>query len=166
MDLIIEDINLFREVVKNRDFYLMLKSPIIFSSKKINVISVIFKDSLDELTTAFLEIVIKKGRESFLPEIAASFVSQYKDLKQISTIRLTTASQLTAASVEAIRKKLQESSAINENIEIVSEIDPDIIGGFIAEMDDRIYDASVANKLEKLKKEFKENLYISQIIAK
>ncbi len=165
LDSILGDVQAFGEAVKNRDLFLMLKSPVVSGSKKTQVIEAIFGGHFDELTMAFLNILIKKGRESFLPEITRSFYAQYKKLKHISTVTLTTASEIGEDVVASIHEKLAGSSVTDENIEIITEVDPDLIGGFVIRFDDKIYDASVASKLEEMKKEFRDNLYISQIIA-
>ena len=165
LERILEDVQSFNEVSKNRDFYLLLKSPIIKSDKKGQVLKSLFDGKYDELTMAFLNILLKKGRESFLPEIAREFLLQYKAIKHISTVKLKTAKALGKDVVEAIRKKLLDSNVTDTHVEIETEVDPNLIGGFILEFDDKLYDASVKHKLDLLSKDFKDNLYISQIMA-
>lgn len=165
MDKVLEDVQSFREVAKNRDFALLLKSPIVKGDTKQKIFNKLFQGKYDELTMAFLNILLKKGRESQLVEIANEFIFLYKKRKHISTVKLTTATQLSAEAVEIIRKKLLESNATDEKVELVTAVDPSLIGGFVVEFEDKLYDASAAHKLSLLKKEFKDNLYISQIIA-
>ena len=97
---------------------------------------------------------MRKGRESYLPEIAEEFITQYRALKQISTVKVTTATPMSEAGLEAIKAQLKGSNSTAANIEIETAVNPDIIGGFVIEFDDKLYDASVAHKLAKLKKEF------------
>jgi F-type H+-transporting ATPase subunit delta len=165
LERILEDVESFNGVIENRDFYLMLKSPIIKSDKKGQIFDALFKGKFDDLTMAFLGILLKKGRESFLPEIAKEFLTQYKFIKHISTVKLTTASELGKDAVEAIRQKLVKSVVTDDNVEIVTEVDEELIGGFVLEFDDKLYDASIKHKLDLLSKDFKDNLYISQIMA-
>lgn len=166
LDRVAEDIRLFQSLVSNRDLYLLLKSPIIKADKKQQILDAVFNSKLDPLMSAFLEILVRKGREAYLPEIANAFMEQYKRLKHISTVRLTTAAPLSEETIAAIRKKLESSDATDDVIELIAEADPGLIGGFVIEFDGRLYDTSVANKLEELKREFRDNLYISQIIAR
>ncbi len=165
LERILEDVQSFGEVTKNRDFYLLLKSPIINSDKKAQIFKSLFEGKYDELTMAFLNILLKKGRESFLPDIAREFITQYKVIKHISTVKIKTAVALGKDALESIRKKLVASDVTDEKVEIVTEVDPKLIGGFVLEFDDKLYDASVKHKLDLLSKDFKDNLYISQIIA-
>ena len=165
LDRVLEDVHSFQEVLKHRDFYLLMKSPIVNNSKKKEIVKELFEGKYDELTMAFLNILISKNREVYLPEIADEFISQYRRIKHISKVKLTTASKLSDKAFEAIKKRLIESSVTDENVEITTKVDPDLVGGFILEFDDKIYNASIRHKLDQLKKEFAENLYISQIIA-
>ncbi|MEL6635933.1 MAG: ATP synthase F1 subunit delta [Bacteroidota bacterium] len=156
VERVLEDIQAFRKAVEVRDLYLLLKSPIINLDKKGSILKILFEEKFDELTMAFLNIIVSKGREPFLPEIADTFVQQYRELKNIATVKLTTATPWNDASLEALRKKLEDSSTGGE-VEIVSEVDPKIIGGFVLEFDNKLYDASVAHQLEALRKEFSKN---------
>ncbi len=165
LDKILENVQSFNEVCKNRDFKLMLKSPIVNTDKKSKIFDQLFGNKYDELTMAFLKILLKKGREPYLADIGKEFVVQYKVIKHISSVKLTTATKLSDAAIEAIRQKLIASSVTDEKVELQTVVDAELIGGFVIEFEDKLYDASVAHKLGLLKKEFKDNLYISQIIA-
>ncbi len=165
VERVLEDIQAFREAVKNRDFYLMLKSPIINADKKTQVTKQIFGDHFDKMTMGFVNILFMKGREVYLPEISQAFIDQYKTLRHISTVRVTSAVALTDDALVALRKKLEESTDTDEKVEIVTIVNPDLIGGLVIEFEDKVYDASIAHKLDQLKKEFVDNLYISKIVA-
>jgi F-type H+-transporting ATPase subunit delta len=63
--------------------------------------------------------------------------------------------------------KLASSSGIGfKNMELETAIDESLIGGFVIELEDYVYDASVKNQIFRLKKSFAENLYESKIIAR
>ncbi len=166
LDRVLEDVNSFREVLKHREFKLLTKSPIVSTSKKQEIFKVLFEGKYDELTMAFFKILISKGRESYLSDIAVEFLSQYKKLKHISTVRLTTAAPLSDEALAAIKEKLVQSTVTDDQVEMTVEVDSELIGGFIIEFEDNIYDASVANKLDELKKGFRDNKYISMIMAR
>ena len=151
------DIQAFHKATEQRDFLLLLKSPIVNPDKKGTILKEIFSGKFDELSMAFINIILRKGRESYLPEIAEEFITQYRALKQISTVKVTTAAPMSEAGLEAIKAQLKGSNSTAANIEIETAVNPDIIGGFVIEFDDKLYDASVAHKLAKLKKEFSGN---------
>jgi len=167
LDRALEDMKLFQEYLKNDDFRVFIKSPVIQEDKKAKIIDQFFKKKFDDLTFKFIVLLVRKQRDSYLPEIAEAFIQHYKKFRGISTVIITIAKPLSKKSLDAIRKKLEGSSAAKEQIEVQTQIDEDLIGGFVLEFEDFIYDASVANKLEELKKEsFEENLYTSKIISR
>ena len=47
-----------------------------------------------------------------------------------------------------------------DKLEIIEKVDPSIIGGFVIEVGDKLYDASISHKLEQFKKEFAANQYV------
>ena len=100
LERIHEDVQSFIEATKSRDFLLFIKSPIIHADKKRKTMEAIFGDSLHKMTSSFINILINKGRESHLAEIAESFIQQYQDLKHISTVRLTSATKLSEETLE------------------------------------------------------------------
>lgn len=160
LDSIQEDIKGFLEVVKNRDFFLCLKSPIIHTSTKAKIFQNIFEGKIDKITMNFFNIILTKGRESVLPEIAQEFLKHYKAIKKISTITVTTATEVAPQFIESIRKKFEDSTNTRQNVEIIHKINPALLGGFVVEFDDRLYDASVKHQLDQMRKQFSGNLHV------
>ena len=160
LEAIKKDILYFTDAMRNRDLYLLLKSPIINAGKKLSIIKTVFGNKVGSTTMAFFEIIIKKGREMYLPEIAADFIGQYKLYNKISTIKITTASPLSQDAMNDIKSKLLASNITMEKLEVTEKVDPSIIGGFIIEAGDKLYDASIAHKLEEMKKNLSGNQFV------
>ncbi|MDP4263991.1 MAG: ATP synthase F1 subunit delta [Bacteroidota bacterium] len=146
----------------NRDFVVMLKSPVIPGDKKIKILDAVSGNILSKLTTSFNALLIKKNRESNLPEIATAFIAQYKEHKNIHTVKITTASPLSDSVKDAIVKQVKKTRGI-DNIELVEKIDKDIIGGFVLQVGDKLIDASIAYNLKTIAKEFENNDFIYKI---
>ncbi len=167
LDRVFEDVKSFQAAAKVRDFYVLLKSPVVHAAKKNDIIEKIFGSRFDILTLAFLRILVNKGREGYLPEIATEFIHQYKKLKHISTVKLVTATSVNDEVIGLIQAELEKSPATDAKVEIAASVNPALIGGFTVEFEDKIYDASIASKLEKLRKDYaSRNLYISQVLKK
>lgn len=163
VERVVEDMTAIKQATENKDLYRLLKSPIINEGKKKQVFDAIFGGKLDTLTNGFMEIILAKSREEFIPEIAEEFMVQYRTMKEISTVKITTATVLTPSALEEIRAKFLASTQTGKAVEIQTAIDPSILGGFIAELDGKRYDASVKYRLEQVKKQFATNEYIKQI---
>ncbi len=162
LEAVNNDIHTLKAAVKNRDLYMMLKSPVIQSEMKIKALDAIFKSSMDTLTMAYLRLLVEKGREMYLPEIAVEFINQYKVMNHITTVKITSAAPLSEAVLNELRSKLLSSGVTAEKLDIETQVNPELIGGFVLEFDDKRFDASIAQKLEEMKTQFSKNLYIKE----
>lgn len=156
------DVNTLAAAAKNRDLLLMLKSPIISADKKNAALTAIFGKQMDSLTMAYMTLLVNKGREGYLAEIANEFIAQYKALQKITTVKVIAATPLSDAVVNDLKARLLASGITNPNLDIETSVDPELIGGFVLEFDNKRYDASVASKLADLNAEFTKNLYIKE----
>lgn len=162
---VVEDVKTIAAACKNRDLYLMLQSPIIAADKKKSIVEAIFGGKISTITMSFINICITKGREGLLPEISTELLAEYKKLQGITSVKVTTATPLSAEALESLRAKLVAASVTAASVEIETAVKPDLIGGFVIEFGDKLYDASVAAKLAAIRKQFSGNLYESQIEA-
>ena len=159
LDTVINDIELIHTVcTENRDFVLLLKSPVIKETKKQAILTDIFQKKLHELTYKFLMVITRNRREQIILEISEQFINIFKEFKNILPATLITAVKLDDETRERIVKLSGERT--NTTIELTEEVDDEIIGGFILEFEDKQYDASILRKIKNLKKEFDVNLYI------
>ena len=133
------------------EFMQLLNNPVIRASQKIKLVSLIFKDKINELTLDFLNLVLQNKRETFIPDICRNILSLIKEARGIKTVMLTTAAETDEESLENIAMILEKE--LEGQVEISARIDPRIIGGMILRIDDKQYDASIAAQLKKIKKE-------------
>jgi len=150
LDRIKDDITYFLEAVEVRELTLLLRSPIIHAGTKRKIFVKLFEDKFDVLTMAFLDIILRKGREFYLADIARAFMDQYRVIKEISRITLTSAVPLSQEKIEEIKQQVRGIST--PNIEVELKIDPNILGGFILAFGDQLYDASVSHQLDEMRK--------------
>jgi F-type H+-transporting ATPase subunit delta len=146
-----EDMIFISAVCKIPETKEFLNSPIIFPSKKTEILHSIFGSNVEKITLSLIDLVVKNGRESFLPAIARVFIHETKKYKGITESVLTTAVKVD----EKIKKQISEllSGIFKTKVEMEENIDKDILGGFILRVDDNYIDASIRNKLRKIKKE-------------
>ena len=100
------------------------------------------------LTKAFIQLVLKEDREGVMQFIANSYVTLYRQQKNVIRGRLITAAAVTPATEQKMRRMVE--SKTNGTVEFESEVNPDIIGGFILEYDTFRMDASVKTKLNSI----------------
>ena len=155
------DMALLDKALESRDLVMLLKSPIVNELKKKEIFNVLFDGKLSDTTLGFLNIIMNKGREEYIPAISNEFEAQYKLIKGISEVKLTTATPISEANLSSIKAKLLSSNETSQEVEIDTIVDPSILGGFIIEIGDKLYNDSIAYKLSQMKKGFKGNLHES-----
>jgi F-type H+-transporting ATPase subunit delta len=101
-----------------------------------------------ELTKAFISLVLKEDRENVMQFIANSYVTLYRQQKNVIRGRLITAAAVSPATEQKMRQMVE--SKTNGTVEFETEVNPDIIGGFILEYDTYRMDASVKSKLNSI----------------
>lgn len=145
----------------NPDVVNLLKSPIIKPDKKQQILAAILEGRVNAITSAFIKLLVTKGRESNLPEIAVEYIRQYNIIKNISKVKITTAAPVDANILNVIKNKVQAES--DKQIVLESAVNPELIGGFVLETEDKLYDASVLRDLNDIKKQFAKNVYVPAV---
>jgi F-type H+-transporting ATPase subunit delta len=146
----------------NRDFVNLLRSPVIKGDTKKKILEAITTGHISEMTAAFNRLLITKGRESNLPEISTAFISSYKEKKDIQTIILTTAAPVTEEVKKAIIEQVKKTGGF-QHVELEEKVNPDLIGGFVLQVGDKLVDASIAYDLRAIAKQFENNDFIYKI---
>jgi F-type H+-transporting ATPase subunit delta len=163
LEAVHNDMLLLKETLHNsRDLVNLLRSPIIKADKKGKILNAIFTGKISPLTSAFITLLLNKEREGNLPEIAIAFVDQYKVLKGISTVKLTTAVAVSDDLKQAILQKLKTERNLQQ-VELDTEVKKELIGGFILEIGDMRMDSSVAFELNNVRKQFQNNDFVYKI---
>ena len=159
LDVVYADINLLKEINKsNPDFVSLLKSPIVSSDKKDKIIQAVIGDKVCKLTMLFINLLTSKTREGNLPEIVTTFIEQYNSLKNIQTVKLTTAHPISEELKNSIVAKVR--TAGSTSVEIESSVNEALIGGFTLEVAGKLIDASILRDLQDVGKQFKNNEFI------
>lgn len=136
---------------ENSDFVLFLKSPIIKTDKKIQVLKALFEGKISSLSLSFLNLITSKNREAYIREITHAFDEQYKTNKNIFTAVVTSAKGLDSVSKQKVLDLIK--SQMNGEVELLEKVDANTIGGFILKIGDKQVDRTVARQLSNLKKE-------------
>ena len=160
LDTVYNDMVLISETVENsKDLDLLLKSPVVKTDKKQEILSSIFGKETSELTKQFLLLISSRNREAIIGDIAGAFVRQYKVIKKIIVTEVTSAIKLESAQKKKILQLLNTNES--SSVEVIEKINPEIIAGFIVRVDDKQIDASISRKLDDLKQGFSKNPYIA-----
>ncbi len=146
------DILYIKEVCNvSSDFIQFINNPIINSDKKSKTIQTIFDKKISTFTLDFLNLVFEKNREKLVPEISNEIIKQYHLHKGIIAVTLTSAYAIDDKEKNDLKLVLQKQ--LNKTIELTEKIKPNLIGGFILDVDGKQLNMSVSNRLHTLKKQ-------------
>jgi F-type H+-transporting ATPase subunit delta len=152
LDGTMSDMAQMEAALESKDLVTLLKSPIVKTEKKLSIYKEVFSGKMGELSNSFFELVIKKGREAAIPEMITEFKDQVNQHKGVSSITVVSATPLSDDALAQIKTSLSASSETLSTIDVVTEVDPALIGGFKLKIADKLYDASVAHRLEQMRK--------------
>jgi F-type H+-transporting ATPase subunit delta len=156
LELLKPDVDLIYNIcIESNDFILFLESPVVKTSKKKQLIDIIFSEKVDKLTLDFLKLIVENKREVHIPDICLNFLEMVRKDQNIKSAVITTATGIEKASLEKVKTLLEKE--LNAKIELSAMIKPELIGGLVLRIDDKQYDASVATQLKKIKQRLLES---------
>jgi F-type H+-transporting ATPase subunit delta len=151
LDRINIDMQLLQETCAQPELKDLLSNPVVKPAKKTDILHSLLGKEVHPLTLALVDLVIKNGRENYLPAIARAFVFDTKKYKGITETILTTAVKVDHGIKNQITQMIGD--LFKTKVDLKEVIDDTIIGGFVLKVEDNFIDASVKNKLRKIKKE-------------
>ena len=141
-------------IAESKDLSDTLQSPVIGSSVKKTILLEIFKKS-DKTTLSLIDTLVNNNRIDIFGDVALKYSQLFDQSKGIELATVTTTIALTADLEKKVLAKAKELTG--KNVEVENIIDESILGGFILRIGDIQYNASIANQLNKLKREFTLN---------
>ncbi|NLJ42546.1 MAG: ATP synthase F1 subunit delta [Bacteroidales bacterium] len=151
LDRINSDMIVVRDTCNIPEVREILDNPVIMPSRKIKIFQGLFGKELHELTLSLIDLVVRNGREQYLPAIARMFNQQTKRHKGITESVLTTAVPVDPQTSKQVEDMIADM--FKTKVDMKTNVDESIIGGFVLKVEDNFIDASVKNKLRKIKRE-------------
>lgn len=143
-------------IAASKELRNMLKSPIIKGEDKKQALLAIFKEQSDT-TKQLINVLIDNKRSDILGGVSQSFISLYNEAKGVKVAEVTSAVALTSELESKVLAKVKELTG-SDHVTLENTIDESIIGGFILRVGDIQYNASIANQLGNIKREFSKSL--------
>jgi F-type H+-transporting ATPase subunit delta len=155
LDIVSDDIEFVSSVIKqNLNLKRMLENPVVRPEIKSSILEEIFKNKINSETMDFLLFIIKKKREEIIPGI----LEKFKELRDIKTefvnVNVSVASEFTDSQKNELQNKLQNT--LKKKVRMNYKVDEKILGGFILQAGDTVYNASIKHQLDLLRKHFIE----------
>lgn len=132
-------------LAENADFRRIIYHQLIPKREKQKIMDKVFSD-FNPLFKKFLNLVLVKGRERALPEMAVQFRRLVDRENKVLPVELRSAVPLPDEVTAALKERLE--AVTRQNIRLHSQVDPGILGGVVIRLGDRVMDASLKKKLE------------------
>jgi len=140
---------------ENPELQNLLQNPIINSDVKQDALLGFYGD-LTPLALDTIRVLVENKRIELLQNVADQYIILYEELKQEDVAEVTTAVSLDQALEKKLLQKLK--TLTGNSVTLNNTIDESILGGFILRIGDIQYNASIANKLENLRREFSKTI--------
>ena len=140
----------------SKELRVVLQSPVVKAEDKKQALLQIFEKNSD-VTKGLIQILSSNKRINLLGSVAGAYVDLYNNSKGVKVATVITAVAITPEIQATVLSKVKQMTG-SENVTIHNTIDDSIIGGFILRVGDLQYNASIANQLGSLKREFSKSL--------
>tara|TARA_Y100000590_G_scaffold320038_1_gene362265 strand:+ start:2034 stop:2591 length:558 start_codon:yes stop_codon:yes gene_type:complete len=151
VDQILSDLNSLKKLlIENKDLLLVIKSPLINSKDKHNILNKLLqKIDANKLTLTFLKILEKNKRFSGFISIINQFNNINSQKRGDILADITSANELNDEQKNNITNQLK--NILGDKLSLTFDVDNEIIGGLIVKVGSKMIDTSIANKINKLK---------------
>jgi F-type H+-transporting ATPase subunit delta len=151
LDRVHEELGQFADALdEDRNLQVFLFSPYFSSEEKKQGVRRIVTDA-DERLLNFLELLAERHRMPVLFRIRRLFDDLWADENKLLPVTVTSATELDQGLVDDIGKRIQEQTG--RQVELSSNVDPDVLGGLRVRVGNLVLDATVRNRLEQLRKQ-------------
>lgn len=134
----------------NADLNKVLANPFITNADKKKLLLAAAGSEPGADYQGFVDLILAKKREMYAWQMALAFRDIYRQANNISQVRITTAASMDDAELAKLRDLVQKAFAAR-TLEFSYGVDPDLIGGFVIDVDSVRLDASLSNEIEQLR---------------
>ena len=151
LDRVHEELGQFADALsEDRQLQFFFFSPYFSSEEKKEGIAKIIEGA-DERLVRFLELLAERHRMPVVFRIRRAFDALWAEEHKLLPVSVTSAVDLDESLVEEIGKRIEEQTG--REVELSSSVDPEVLGGLVVRVGNMVLDASVRNRLERLRKQ-------------
>ena len=151
VDSVLKDLQFLQKCIQeNKDLILLVKSPLILSSDKLNIFEkLLSKQNSNKLTSTFIKVISKNKRFSNISSIIVQFININSQKRGDIVVDVISADELSDKQINQIKNQLK--SVLGEKLSLNFNVDKKIIGGLIVKVGSKMIDSSLASKINKMR---------------
>ena len=151
LDRVHDELGQFADALdEDRNLQVFLFSPYFSSEEKKRGVRRIVTDA-DERVLNFLELLAERHRMPVIFRVRRDLDSLWAEENKLLPVSVTSAVELDDELVSDIGKRIEEQAG--RRVELSSSVDPDLLGGLVVRVGNMVLDASLRNRLERLRKQ-------------
>jgi len=151
LDDIREQLGAFSDALeKDRELSVFFFSPYFSTQEKQDGLSRVLVDA-DPTIVNFLELLIEKHRMPVLFRIRREYDAMWERANRVLPVEITSAVELDEQTVKGIGDRIGEETG--QKVELTARVQPEILGGVVLRVGNQILDASIRNRLERLRQQ-------------
>lgn len=145
-----QDLSLLRQSIESsEDLRVVLESPVVQAADKRKALDKAFEKKVHPVTLRFIDLLLEKGRENLLPDIIWQFGMLADAAQGVIRGQLETAFPLNDSLLAALKRRLDRITG--KNVIIQQRVVPELLGGFVVQMNDTVIDTSLKNQLARMR---------------
>jgi F-type H+-transporting ATPase subunit delta len=153
IDTMLEEVKAVRQIYEeNTELVQLLNHPKITREEKKTVVETVFKGRISDHLTGFLVLLIEKDRYNDMNAVFEYFIKQVYEYKNIGVVYVSSAKPLSKEQEKAVEERLLQVTKYVA-FEMHFDVEPDLIGGMVIRIGDRVVDSSIRTKLANMQKE-------------
>lgn len=139
-----------RSFAENPDLQKVLANPFVKPEDKAEVLVTAAGGDVEDDYRSFVNLIIKNERTEYAGLMALAYCDIYRKANRIARVKITTASALGDGEMKKLREVVEKAYP-GMKFEYSYDVDKDLIGGFVIDVDDQRLDASISNEIEQLR---------------
>lgn len=152
IDVYQKEVEALLKILAKEELTQFLLHPGVEKEEKKAVLTKIFSGRIAEDILCFLQLIAEKGHWKDVERILKEFLDKVKEYKKIGVVYVQTAAELDEEQRAAVKKRILQTTDY-KSVELHVTVKPDLIGGIIVRIKDRVCDGSIRTRLETLSRE-------------
>ena len=136
-------------LMQTPDYRALLASPAIAKEERLAALDAAFRGKIPDVLLGVLRMMVSRGHVSAVDGMAKEFEELSRQYQGVSVALVTSAVPLKESEAVALKAQLEKRFA--RTLDLRCETDPSLIGGIRVEVEGRVIDGSIRNKLEQIK---------------
>jgi F-type H+-transporting ATPase subunit delta len=156
LDVWVDDLQTLADLLEDKEVAAFLDAPQVPEARKLETIQQLLGDSVGALPANLIRLLATRNMTLLIPAVLAQFTEMVDRHRGIEWADVTTAVSLDDAQEKEVSRLL--SGIAGSEVSLRTYVEPELIGGVVARLNDRVIDGSVRSKLRNMHRQVVEQI--------